>query len=71
VGYLILILLALVLIPVVYMLLTRRAGNSPTQGQRPIDKPVMVSEPAADEPTPAASSIRKDTSEAQRRIPPS
>ena len=69
-GYILLILLVVVLIPVVYMLLSRRAGASSTEGQRPVDKPVMVTEPSADQPTPAASSIRKDTTEAQRHTPP-
>jgi hypothetical protein len=68
VGYIILILIALVIIPVVFAFMSRRSGKN-SEGQVPIGKPVMVAEPAADEPTPAASSTRKDTTEAQRRTP--
>ena len=69
-GYLLLILLAVLLVPLVYVVLSRRAGGAnSSEGQRPIGKPVMFTEPSADEPTPAASSAPKDTTEAQRRTP--
>ena len=70
VGYIILIVLAVVLVPIVYVLFARRSTGA-AEGQEPIGKPVMRSEPAADEATPAASSIQKDTSAAQRRTPAS
>ncbi len=69
-GYIILILLAVILVPVVYMIFSRRSTVI-AEGQETIGKAVMRSEPAADEATPAASSIQKDTSAAQRRTPAS
>jgi hypothetical protein len=68
-GYIIVILCVVVLVPLVYILFSKRAGTGPIQGQRPVGKPVQVTEPAADEPTPDASSIQKNTSEAQKRTP--
>lgn len=66
-GYILVIIAAVILVPLVYLVFTRRAGGA--EGQRPIGKPVMVTEPAADEATPAASAVRKDSAEAQRRTP--
>lgn len=67
-GYLLIIGLAVVLVPLVFFLFTRKPGTS-VEGELPVGKPVMVTEPSADEATPAASSIQKDTTEAQRRTP--
>ncbi|PTY06678.1 hypothetical protein DB347_11630 [Opitutaceae bacterium EW11] len=67
-GYLIIIIAAIVLVPLVYLIFARRPGPS-QQGEKPIGKPVMFTEPAADEATPDASATRKDTGEAQRRTP--
>jgi hypothetical protein len=70
VGYIIVIIVAIVLVPLLYVLMARRPGRSSSEGQRPIGKPVMVEEPASDEPTPAASSMKRDTTAAQKRTPP-
>ena len=67
-GYIYVIIAAIILVPIVFWL-SRRARPS-GEGEKPIGKPVMVEKPAADEPTPAASSIQKDTDEAQKRTPP-
>jgi len=67
-GYVAVIIFVVLLIPLVYWAFSRRPGKG-IEGQEPIGKPVIRSEPAAEEATPAASSIREDTSEAQRRTP--
>ncbi len=67
-GYIIVIAVAILLIPLAYLIFARRPGKA-IEGKEPIGRPVMVTEPSADEATPAASSMRKDTSEAQRRTP--
>jgi len=67
-GYLYVIIAAIILIPIIFWL-SRRAGPA-GEGEKPIGKPVMVAEPAADEPTPAASSIKKETDVAQKHTPP-
>lgn len=68
VGYIFVIVLGVLLIPIVYLIFSGRGGKN-IQGQKPIGKAVSVTEPAADEATPAASSIRQDTSKAQSRTP--
>ncbi|HEU5081653.1 MAG TPA: hypothetical protein VFT72_20740 [Opitutaceae bacterium] len=70
-GYLILIVAIVVIIPVIFLLVGKRPGKTNTEGQKPIGKPVMVEQPAADEANPAASSTAsKDTTAAQRKTPP-
>lgn len=67
-GYIFVVIFAVLLIPVAYIIFAGRPGKN-IQGQKPIGKAVSVTEPAADEATPAASSIREDTSKAQSRTP--
>lgn len=67
-GYIAFIILAIVLVPIAYVVMAKRPNKS-GQGQMPIGKPVVPSEPAAEEATPDASSIRSDTAEAQRHTP--
>ena len=70
-GYLILIIVVIVAIPVIFLLAARRPGKTNTEGQKPIGKPVMVEQPAADEANPAASATGpKDTTAAERKTPP-
>gem|GEM_PF-3185103 len=67
-GYLYAVIGLIILAPLVFWLSRRpRPGG---ECEKPIGKPVMVTEPAADEPTPAASSIQKDTTQAERHTPP-
>jgi hypothetical protein len=67
-GYLIVIVLAVVLIPLV-LIVSRRSTGRGVRGEEGVGKPVMATEPAADEPTPDASSVREDTAKAQSRTP--
>jgi hypothetical protein len=67
-GYLYVIVAAIILIPIIFWL-SRRAQPS-GEGEKPIGKAVMVEQPSADEPTPAASSIQKNTEAAQKHTPP-
>ena len=67
-GYIYVIVAALIFIPIVFWLSRRPSTGG--QGEKPIGKPVMVTEPSADQPTPAASSIEQDTVTAQRHTPP-
>jgi hypothetical protein len=69
VGYIILIGFLVIVIPLVYVLVSRRPGRG-AEGEKPIGKPVMVEKPSADEPTPDASSVQRDTAAAQRKTPP-
>jgi hypothetical protein len=67
-GYLWVLFAVIALLPLV--LASRRRSASAGEGEKPIGKAVMVTQPSADEPTPAASSVQKDSEHAQRHTPP-
>lgn len=68
-GYAFMIIALLVLIPVVFILLSRRGGN--TGGIRSDTKTTMRDEPSSDQPTPRADpTVNQASAEVGRRLPP-
>ncbi len=69
-GYIIVLVLGVVIAGVLAVLLVTQSRNS-QQGRLPEPHPVAVNQPAADEPTPAASKIAPaaQAQNAQRHTP--
>ncbi len=70
-GYILIGLLMIVLLGVLIAVLARSSGKPP-RGTVPADKPVVVQKPAADEPTPGASSTAssQQAEQARKHTPP-
>jgi hypothetical protein len=70
-GYILALVIVLAFVAAVF-LLRGSGGPRVRQGQLPSDHPLERTEPAADEPTPGASSITKPSriQRAQDRVPP-
>jgi hypothetical protein len=68
-GYVIIWIVALLILPILFVLLTRRTGD---RGARKSgDHGVTVSEPSSDQPTPGkGSGVNQVQPDAERRIPP-
>lgn len=68
-GYIIALVFFVLLVPMLFLLLTRRAGGG--REPRSHDHGVTVEQPSSDEPTPGApGSINQPVPGAERRIPP-
>jgi hypothetical protein len=68
-GYAVIWIVALLILPVLFLLLTRRTSSG--GGVRGQDHGITPSEPSSDQPTPGAGSgVNQVTADAERRIPP-
>ncbi len=67
-GYIYVVFALILLVPIIFFLSRRSKVGG--EGEKPVGKAVMTTEPSADAPTPDASSIQKNTGVAQRHTPP-
>lgn len=68
-GYIIALVILLVVVPILFLLLSRRTAGSGRVGSR--DHGVTVDKPSSDQPTPGApGSINQPAPGAERRLPP-
>ena len=68
-GYIIALVLLVVIVPLLFVLLSRRPSGAGTDGS-PKAGGVSPSGPSSDAPTPGAATVNHGTAEAERRIPP-
>lgn len=67
-GYIIALVVLVLVVPLVFMLLTRRSAGA---GRPPADRGMTVEQPSSDEPTPGApGATNQPAPGAERRIPP-
>lgn len=68
-GYIIALVVFVVLVPLVFLMLTRRSAGSGRIGSR--DHGMTVEEPSSDQPSPGAEgSLNQPRPGAEKRIPP-
>ena len=68
-GYIIALILLLVIVPLLFMLLSRRPAGAGTDNPRQAGG-VTPTRPSSDQPTPGASNLNQANPEAERRMPP-
>lgn len=67
-GYVVLIVLAVVLVPLIFMLLVRSTKSS---GVRGTPRGVIREKPSADAPSPAGGAVNPGTTKVEEKTPPS
>lgn len=67
-NYLVMLGLLVVILPVVFIFMTRRGMHARQGGQR--DHGLSVDEPSSDQPSAAGGTVNRGTSATQRRTPP-
>lgn len=69
-GYIIAIILLVIVVPFIFLLLSKRTRGAGTLGGVPHSGGVTPSEPSSDQPTPQMDSVNQPAAEAEHRIPP-
>ena len=69
-GYIIAIILLVIVVPLIFLLLSKRTSGAGTLGRAAHSGGVTPSQPSSDQPTPQAGSMNQPSAEAERRIPP-
>lgn len=66
-GYIFALVLLVIVVPLVFLLLTRRPAGGGRAGRA--DRGYTVEEPSSDQPSPGGT-VNQPTPEAERRLPP-
>lgn len=70
-GYIIAVVVLLIVVPLLFIALSRRTPTSGRIGQEPRGRGVTFSEPASDQPTPGDErSVNQPKPGTERRLPP-
>lgn len=69
-GYLIGLVFLIIVVPLLFVLLSRRTASTGRLGGERHDRGVTVTKPSSDQPTPRADATNQATPEAERRLPP-
>lgn len=69
-GYIVALVLIVVVVPLLFVLLSRRATGAGGLGEGGRDRGVTVSKPSADVPTARADAINQPAPGAEKRLPP-
>jgi hypothetical protein len=69
-GYIIAIVLLIIVVPLLFMLLSRRPSGSGTLDRHARSGGVTPLEPSSDQPTPRSGGVNQTEPGAERRIPP-
>lgn len=69
-GYIIGFLLLLIVVPLLFMMLSRKTAGAGGLGAKPRDRGVTVEQPSSDQPTPRADATNQAAPGAERRLPP-
>jgi hypothetical protein len=69
-GYIIAIILLIIVVPLLFMILSRRPTGAGTLDRRARSGGVTPIEPSSDQPTPQAESVNQPEFGTDRRIPP-
>ncbi|MGH7944537.1 MAG: hypothetical protein ACREH8_12670 [Opitutaceae bacterium] len=69
-GYIIAIILLLIVVPLLFMMLSRRPSGAGTLDRRARSGGVTHLEPSSDQPTPQPGAVNQPEPGAERRLPP-
>jgi hypothetical protein len=69
-GYIIALVLIVVVVPLLFVLLSRRTTRAGGLGAGSHSRGVTVSQPSADTPTPRADGLNQPAPGAEKRLPP-
>jgi hypothetical protein len=69
-GYFIAIIVLLIVIPLLFMMLSRRTTGPSGLGGKPADRGVTVAKPSSDQPSPRGGAVNEPEPGAEKRLPP-
>lgn len=69
-GYIIAIVLLAIVVPLLFILLSRRTTSAGGLADKQRSRGMTVSQPSSDQPTPRAGNLNQADADADRRLPP-
>lgn len=69
-GYIIAIVILVIVVPLIFLLLSRRPSSAGTLGPERSDRGVTVAQPSSDQPTPQADTVNQTEPDTARQLPP-